>query len=38
MTAQIANGGHKIYPHIVIDNNKEQPSDKYSPCIKIQKI
>ena len=31
MTAQIANGGHKIYPHIVIDNKKEQPSDKYSP-------
>ena len=30
MTAQIANGGYKIYPHIVIDKNTDQPSDKYS--------
>jgi len=30
MTAQIANGGYKIYPNIVIDKNTDQPSDKYS--------
>ena len=30
MTAQIANGGHKIYPQIVVDeNNKESPTDKF---------
>jgi penicillin-binding protein 2 len=30
MTAQIANGGHKIYPQIVIDeNNKVSPIDKF---------
>ena len=32
MTAQIANGGYKIYPHIVVNNNaKAHPSDKYMP-------
>ena len=32
MTAQIANGGYKIYPHIVVNNDvKAQPSDKYMP-------
>lgn len=31
MTAQIANGGFKIYPQIIIDENKEQPTDKYTP-------
>ena len=32
MTAQIANGGYKIYPQIVInDQKKEQPVDKFSP-------
>ena len=31
MTAQIANGGHKIYPQIVVDeNNKESPTDKFT--------
>ena len=31
MTAQIANGGHKIYPQIVVDeNNKEFPTDKFT--------
>ena len=31
MTAQIANGGHKIYPHIMVDkNNKESPTDKFT--------
>ena len=32
MTAQIANGGYKIYPKILIDDkNKNQPEDKYTP-------
>ncbi len=31
MTAQIANGGYKIYPKIVVDDkNKNQPDDKYT--------
>ena len=31
MTAQIANGGHKIYPQIVVDeNNEESPTDKFT--------
>ncbi|MFL2851697.1 MAG: penicillin-binding protein 2 [Candidatus Pelagibacter sp.] len=31
MTAQIANGGHKIYPQIVVDeNNKESQNDKFT--------
>ena len=31
MTAQIANGGHKIYPEIIVDEDKEQPNDKFTP-------
>ncbi len=32
MSAQIGNGGHKIYPRIVInDENKVAPMDKFSP-------
>ena len=32
MTAQIGNGGHKIYPRIVVnDENKVAPMDKFSP-------
>ena len=32
MTAQIANGGYKIYPKILVDDeNKNQPEDKYTP-------
>ncbi len=32
MTAQIANGGYKIYPQIVVEDEiKEQPIDKYVP-------
>ena len=32
MTAQIGNGGHKIYPKIVVDdNNKVAPVDKFTP-------
>ena len=33
MTAQIANGGHKIYPKIVLDNN-EIDDDKFMPVVK----
>ena len=33
MTAQIANGGYKIYPNIVVDDN-EQPDDKFTPLYK----
>ena len=32
MTAQIANGGYKIYPQIIVDENKNnQPIDKFTP-------
>ena len=32
MTAQIGNGGHKIYPKILVDDKKKiQPEDKYMP-------
>ena len=38
MTAQIANGGYKIYPHIVIDDDKKnQPSDKFTPLYQNSK-
>ena len=38
MTAQIANGGYKIYPKIVInDNDKIKPSDYYTPLYKNSK-
>jgi penicillin-binding protein 2 len=38
MTAQIANGGHKIYPQIVIDNDiNDQPNDKYERLYKNYK-
>ena len=30
MTAQIANGGYKIYPQIIVDDNKVHPNDKYT--------
>ena len=37
MTAQIANGGYKIYPHIIVDDFKEeQPIDKFTPLYKNQ--
>ena len=37
MTAQIANGGHKIYPHIIVDDFKEeQPIDKFTPLYQNQ--
>ena len=30
MTAQIANGGHKIYPNLIVDDQKKvQPNDKF---------
>jgi len=32
MTAQIANGGHKIYPKIIVDDErKNEPADKFTP-------
>ena len=32
MSAQIANGGYKIYPHLIVDeNDKNQPLDKFTP-------
>ena len=35
MTAQIANGGHKIYPNLIVDDQKKvQPSDKFLPLYK----
>jgi len=38
MTAQIANGGHKIYPQIVVDDDKkDQPKDKYERLYKNYK-
>jgi penicillin-binding protein 2 len=37
MTAQIANGGYKIYPQIVEDENKTQPKDKFTPLYKESK-
>ncbi len=38
MTAQIANGGYKIYPQIIVDEeNKMQPADKYIPLYKESK-
>ena len=37
MTAQIANGGYKIYPQIIVDKNKKQPSDKYIPLYQNSK-
>ncbi|MDB3887915.1 penicillin-binding protein 2 [Candidatus Pelagibacter sp.] len=38
MTAQIANGGYKIYPKLVLDNNKNyEQTDKFAPLHKNQK-
>tara|TARA_Y100000389_G_scaffold196974_1_gene230724 strand:- start:102 stop:1976 length:1875 start_codon:yes stop_codon:yes gene_type:complete len=38
MTAQIANGGYKIYPQIIVNEfDKEQPTDKYSQLYKNSK-
>ena len=37
MTAQIANGGYKIYPHIIENENKIQPIDKFTPLYKESK-
>ncbi len=38
MTAQIANGGYKIYPHLVVDDKvKAQPIDKFTPLYKNSK-
>jgi penicillin-binding protein 2 len=39
MTAQIANGGYKIYPKIFINNDekKDEPSDKFTPLYENSK-
>ncbi len=37
MTAQIGNGGYKIYPKIVVDDKNETPTDKFSPLYKNSK-
>ncbi len=38
MTAQIGNGGHKIYPRIIVDDEYiEQPNDKFMPLYKDSK-
>ena len=37
MTAQIANGGHKIYPQLIIDNKKDEKEDKFISLIKNPK-
>ncbi len=38
MTAQIANGGHKIYPKIIVNNeNKVEPDDKFVPLYENSK-
>ena len=38
MTAQIANGGHKIYPKIIVDDkNQNQAIDRFSPLYKNSK-
>ncbi len=35
MTAQIANGGYKIYPKIIVkEENKGEPKDKFTPLFK----
>ncbi len=34
MTAQIANGGYKIYPNIVVDDKIKHPADKFTPLYK----
>ena len=34
MTAQIGNGGHKIYPKLILDNNKNEKKDKFNLLIK----
>ena len=37
MTAQIANGGHKIYPKLVIDDNSSFENDKFISLVNSQK-
>ena len=38
MTAQIANGGYKIYPYIIADEDKKnQPEDKFTPLFENPK-
>ena len=37
MTAQIANGGYKIYPQITVDDNRVHQNDKYTPLFNESK-
>ncbi len=38
MTAQIANGGYKIYPHLVVNQmDREKPLDKFTPLYENSK-
>ena len=37
MTAQIANGGYKIYPKIIINDDKKYPDDKFIPLYENSK-
>ena len=34
MTAQIANGGHKIYPQLILSDNKDKKEDKFTQLFK----
>ncbi|MDA9753280.1 penicillin-binding protein 2 [Candidatus Pelagibacter sp.] len=34
MTAQIGNGGHKIYPKLILDDNKNEKKDKFNLLVK----
>ena len=37
MTAQIANGGYKIYPKILVDDQNKDPDDKFTPLYENSK-
>ncbi len=37
MTAQIANGGYKLYPKLLVENTKDEKKDKFVPLVKNPK-
>ena len=37
MTAQIANGGYKLYPKLLVENSKNEKKDKFVPLVKNPK-
>tara|TARA_B100001121_G_scaffold107354_1_gene94729 strand:+ start:926 stop:2803 length:1878 start_codon:yes stop_codon:yes gene_type:complete len=37
MTAQIANGGYKLYPKLLVENSKDEKKDKFVPLVKNPK-